>query len=273
MTSPEPAPSAVAWAPYVATDAILLALVLAAAAAVLAWIGARLVRPLGVRRPGPTVAGLLIGLWALSILMFVVAGMVYLVQIGESFPALAARAAEITQRTGHPPRARAVNVGTFLDAAIAFFAILYLTRRFGRVAALASALIGSAAAPMLFEAPFDLIVMTRSNPVIPSHPALYRVLFFLPLFLIELSTVSLLSLLPSFRITRGSLLALAAMFAVFAVWAALGFAYPNQPLPLALNIVSKLLCFVAGVLFFVWREQPSDHQQEAVRRVRASSSG
>ena len=81
--------------------------------------------------------------------------------------------------------------------------------------------------------------------VIPPYPVLYRALFFLPLFLAELATVSLLSLVPSFRITRGALFSLAAMLAVFAVWAALGFAYPNQPLPLALNIVSKLLCFVA----------------------------
>jgi hypothetical protein len=260
LTSATTATSSVAWAPYLGTDALLLALILAAVAAVLAWLGARLVHPIGVRRPGATVAGFMIGLWVLSILMFVVAGFVYLVQVGESFPALAVRAAEVTQRTGRPPHARAVNVGTFLDAAITFFVILYLTRRFGWVAALASAVVGAAAAPMLFEAPFDLIVMTRSNPVIPPHPALYRALFFLPLFLIELSTVSLLTLLPSFRITRGSLLALAAMFAVFAVWAAFGFAYPNQPLPLVLNIVSKLLCFVAGVLFFVWREQPSDQQ-------------
>ena len=111
---------------------------------------------------------------------------------------------------------------------------------------------------MLFEAPFDLIVMGRTNPVIPPNPALYRALFFLPLFLVELSTVSLLALLPSFRITRASLVALAVMFAVFALWAAFGFAYPNGPLPLALNVVSKMLCFAAAVLFFVWPDEPSN---------------
>jgi hypothetical protein len=37
--------------------------------------------------------------------------------------------------------------------------ILYLTRRWGWKVALASAVIGTAAAPMIFELPFDLIVI------------------------------------------------------------------------------------------------------------------
>jgi hypothetical protein len=44
------------------------------------------------------------------------------------------------------------------------------------------------------------------------------------------------------------------MFAVFAVWAAFGFAFPAEPLPLALNVISKILCFVAATMLFVWRE-------------------
>ena len=43
-------------------------------------------------------------------------------------------------------------------------------------------------------------------------------------------------------------------FYVFAVWAAFGFAFPSEPLPLALNIISKILCFVAAIMLFVWRE-------------------
>ena len=244
-----PAHPSAAWTPCLGTDAVLLAVGLAVVALLLAGLAGRLKGPIAVRRPAPAVAGVMIGLWVLSLLMVVVSERVYIIQITEAFPALAAHAR-------HAPPARHLNVGTFPDAAVAFLVIAYLTRRFGWRVALASAVVGAAAAPMLFEAPFDLIVMTHSNPVIPPNPALYRALFFLPLFLAELSTVSLLSLVPSFRITRGSLLALAAMFAVFAIWAGLGFAYPNQPLPLVLNIVSKLLCFVAAVLFFVWRETP-----------------
>jgi hypothetical protein len=107
---------------------------------------------------------------------------------------------------------------------------------------------------MLFECPFDLIVMTRTNPPIPTYPMLYRQLFFMPLFLVEFSTVSLLTLLPSVRVTAYASYALAAMFAVFAVWAAFGFAFPSGPLPLALNVTSKILCFVAAIMLFAWRD-------------------
>jgi hypothetical protein len=44
------------------------------------------------------------------------------------------------------------------------------------------------------------------------------------------------------------------MFVVFAVWAAFGFAFPAKPLPLALNVISKILCFVATIMLFVWSE-------------------
>ena len=103
------------------------------------------------------------------------------------------------------------------------------------------------------ELPFDLIVMARTNPPIPTHPMLYRQLFFLPLFLVEFSTVSLLTLLPSMRVTAYACYAVAGMFAVFAIWAAFGFAFPSQPLPLALNVISKILCFVAAIMLFAWR--------------------
>jgi len=96
--------------------------------------------------------------------------------------------------------------------------------------------------------------MTRSNPPIPAHPMLYRQLLYLPLFLAALSTISLLTLLPSMRVTSYAAYAVAGMFLVFAVWAAFGFAFPAEPLPLVLNIISKILCFAAAIMLFVWRE-------------------
>ena len=51
-----------------------------------------------------------------------------------------------------------------VDAVVTFCVVLYLTRRWGWKVALASAVIGTAAAPMFFEFPFDLIVMARTNP-------------------------------------------------------------------------------------------------------------
>jgi hypothetical protein len=83
---------------------------------------------------------------------------------------------------------------------------------------------------------------------------LYRQLYFLPLFLAQFSTMSLLTLLPSMRVTAYASYAVAGMFVVFAVWAAPGFAFPAEPLPLALNVISKILCFVAAIMLFVWRE-------------------
>ena len=193
--------------------------------------------PLEITRPGGAVAGFMIAIWLLAIYNVLVATFVYGLQVKQAYPGFV------------PPR---VRVGTFVDAPVSFFVILYLTRRWGWKIALASAVIGTAAAPMIFEFPFDLIILARTNPPIPTHPMLYRQLFFLPLFLAQLSTVSLLTLLPSMRVTAYAAYAVAGMFAVFAVWAAFGFAFPAEPLPLALNVISKILCFVAAIMLFVW---------------------
>jgi hypothetical protein len=230
------------WVSYSGGAAILLAIVLLAVAGGFAYAGKRLSAPFAVARPGGVAAGFMIAIWLLAIYTVVVATYVYGLQVKQAYPGFVA--------------AR-LRVGTFVYALATFFVILCLTRRWGWRVALASAIIGTAAAPMLFEFPFDLIVMTQTNPPIPTYPMLYRQLFFLPLlplFLVEFSTVSLLTLLPSMRVTAHASYAVAAMFAVFAVWAAFGFAFPAEPLPLALNVISKILCFVAAIMLFVWRD-------------------
>jgi hypothetical protein len=232
------------WISYGNGEAILLAIVLLVVASGFAYAGGRLRTPLRVTPPGRTVAGFMIAIWLLAIYNVPVATYVYGLQIKLAYPSLV---------VGSHVVGRHVRVGTFVDAAVTFFVILYLTRRWRWTVALASALIGTAAAPMIFEFPFDLIVMMRVNPPIPTHTLLYRQLFFLPLFLAEFSTVSLLTLLPSMRITAHASYAVASMFVVFAVWAAFGFAFPAEPLPLALNVISKILCFVAAIMLFVWR--------------------
>lgn len=233
-----PPPHAAAhWVSYGGGAGILLAVVLLLVAGGFAYAGKRLRTPLAVMRPGRTVAGFMIAIWLLAIYTVIVATHVYGLQVRQAFPDFTA---------AH------VRVGTFADAPATFFIILYLTRNWGWRVALASAVIGTAAAPMIFEFPFDLIVMTRTNPSLPDHPMLYRQLFFLPLFLTEFSTVLLLTLLPSVRVTAHAAYAVAVMFAVFAVWAAFGFAFPAAPLPLALNVISKILCFVAAIMLFVW---------------------
>jgi hypothetical protein len=227
------------WVSYGGGEAILLAFVLLVVASGFAYAAKRLPAPLGVTRPGVTAAGFMITIWLLAIYTAGVAAFVYGLQVKQAFPGFTA---------AH------VRVGTFINATVALFVILYLTRRWGWKIALASAIIGTAAAPMIFEFPFDLIIMTRTNPPLPNHPMLYRQLFFLPLFLVEFSTLSLLILLPSMRVTAHACFAVAAMFVVFAIWAAFGFAFPSQPVPLALNVISKILCFVAAIMLFAWAD-------------------
>jgi hypothetical protein len=43
----------------------------------------------------------------------------------------------------------------------------------------------------------------------------------------------------------------ALMLAVFAVWALAGFGYPSAPVPIALNVVSKILAFVTVLTLFL----------------------
>jgi hypothetical protein len=214
--APPPTSGAAHWVSYTGGAAILLAIVLILLAGGFAYAEKRLRAPLAVTHPGATAAGFMIAIWLLAIYTVIVATFVYGLQVREAYPGFVA--------------AR-VRVGTFVDAPVTFFIVLYLTWRWGWKIALASAVVGTAAAPMIFELPFDLIVMTRTNPELPTHSMLYRQLFFLPLFLAELSTLSLLTLLPSMRVTAYAAYAVAGMFAVFAVWAAFGFSFPAEPLP------------------------------------------
>ena len=125
--------------------------------------------------------------------------------------------------------------------------------RGARGVALDSGRRGAAAAPMIFEFPFDLIVMARTYPPLPPDPALYRVLFFAPLFLVEFTTLALLTLSPMVRLSRAAFFFFALMLVVFAVWALSGFAYPSMPVPFALNVVSKILAFAAALSLFLSR--------------------
>jgi hypothetical protein len=225
-----------AWIPYEGRDAAVLAAVLIVVTAAFAYVGTRLQNPIAVRRPGRTVSGFMIVIWLLALYTFLVAIAAYGVQLKET----------------HLIFVRpTVHIGTLPMAVATFFIILSLTRALGWKVAVASAFVGTAAAPMIFEFPFDLIVMNRTYPPLPPAPLLYRELFFFPLFIVEFSTLSLLTLLPSMRITKGAAYALAGMFAIFAVWASFGFAYPGAPLPKTLNVISKMLCFVTAVLLFV----------------------
>jgi hypothetical protein len=65
-----------------------------------------------------------------------------------------------------------------------------------------------------------------------------------------ITTLLLPGLSPMVRLNRTTFYAFALMLAVFAVWALAGFGYPSAPVPLTLNIVSKLLAFVTALTLF-----------------------
>lgn len=73
-----------------------------------------------------------------------------------------------------------------------FFVILYLAHKSGLRVASGSAIVGTIVAPMIFELPYDLIVLWQTYP--PSPPTLYTPLFFFPLFLVEILSFALLAL-------------------------------------------------------------------------------
>jgi hypothetical protein len=232
------------WVSYSGAARIWLAAGLLAAAAGVAVAGARLPlpRPGWAARPAPAaVAGLLLA-WLAAGVAFLACVSVYVQHYVAAYP-------------GRSTPVNHVAPVTFVSAVAVFVIVLIVTRRSLSVGPrLASAAIAAIAAPMIFELPFDLIVMARTYPAIPPHPAAYRALFFVPLFLIEITTLLLLRLAPTVRLTRATFFALALMLGVFAVWAGFGFGYPSDPASTALNIVSKILAFVTVLTLFLYRQ-------------------
>ena len=152
------------------------------------------------------------------------------------------------------------------------FLVILIASTGGPAARLGSAVIGALAAPWIFEFPFDLVVMTRTYPI-PPDPAGYRALFFLPLFAIALSTLALLTLSPMVRLSRATFWSFALMLAVFAVWALSGFGYPSAPVPITLNVVSKILAFVTALTLFLPLRDQASVREPAGRRSPGAQVG
>jgi hypothetical protein len=224
------------WIGYDGTGRIVLAIILAVAAAAVAVAGTRLRQPAAPRRPGKTVTAGLLATWVLAIAAFLAGAHAYVHQL---------RADHLIRPGPGDP----ITPVTFLSAGVLFLIILGTSRHSPSVN-LAGATIGAMAAPMIFEVPFDLIIMTRTYPAVPPDPALYRALYFGPLLLTGLTTLCLLTLSPLVTVSRASLLGVALMLTVFAVWALAGFSYPSSPLPIALNVTGKVLAFGTGLSLF-----------------------
>ncbi|HLI09619.1 MAG TPA: hypothetical protein VKV40_23860 [Ktedonobacteraceae bacterium] len=214
----------------------MLAVALFIVTGVLVYLAFRLRHPVEVKRPGKFVGVLLVVILMVSVLAFLVAAGTY--------------ALALTQQEGHIIEpGDPITPVTLASAALAFFVIIAMSGRSSFRVAVGSAIVGTIAAPMIFELPFDLIVMGHTYP--PTPGALFTLLFFLPLFLIELTSFAMLALSPLMRLSRYTLFCLAGMFLIFAVWAWFGFAYPLAPLPIVLNMISKVLAFATAVSLFL----------------------
>jgi hypothetical protein len=71
------------------------------------------------------------------------------------------------------------------------------------------------------------------------------------LFLVEFATLSLLALSPMVKLSRVVFIVFALMLLVFAAWGLYGFGYPSAPVPFALNVLSKILAFIAALSLFL----------------------
>ena len=245
------------WVSYAGVSRIELAVVLLLIAAAAAFAGTRLRRPAGAARPGRAAIVFMLLTWVLGLVTVVIGVAVYALQLRH-------------EHLVHAVPADPITPVTILAAFVTFFIILVTNSTGSGAVALVSALVGAAAGPMIFELPFDLIVISRTYPGVPPDPAVYRALFFLPLFLVEVVTLWLLTLSPRMKLSRPAFYCLAGMFAVFAVWALFGMAYPSAPIPIALNVVSKLLAFAAALCLFLPLRTRSS-AQEPVPAVSAQS--
>ena len=226
------------WVSYSGTARIVLAIVLLAAAGGVAYAGTRLPLPARPARPGQGARTFMLVSWGFAIIAFLVCLPIYVKHARQ-------------EHLFHAAPADPITPVTVICLAVIFIIIFLVGSSHGWRIALASAAIGAAAAPMIFEFPFDLIVMARTYPPLPPDPALYRVLFFIPLFLVEFTTLALLTLSPMVRLSRATFFFFALMLAVFAAWGLSGFAYPSAPVPFALNVLSKILAFVATLNLFL----------------------
>jgi hypothetical protein len=247
------------WNSYTGSSSFLLAGVLLLAAIVLIYGGVRFRQGKPGTRPGKFLRALLIGSFVLAILTFLPAVGAYgLAQVQQG----------ITFTSTNP-----ITPVTLLSGFVTFVVILFLARKSGAGAAIGSAIVGTIAAPLIFELPFDLIVLWQTFP--PSPATLYTPLFFFPLFLVEILSFALLTLSPVMRLSKVTFFLLAGMFFVFAVWALAGFAYPSTPFPIAMNMLSKIVAFAAAIsLFLRGRKKPvlPTRPREVSREQREPSS-
>jgi len=239
------------WSIYSGQTQIVLTVILLVAAVALVGLAFLVKRPVGAR-PGGIASGIFIwSIWVLGVLAMEFATYVYAYGIYAD-----RQMAGDTSAVAAAPK-NPITKFTILFALVAFVLIFLWTRkRYGWKTALMSGIAGAGAGPVMFEFPFDWIIMWHLT--VPTPVNLYRFEYFLPLFIFIVATLALLTLTPAARLRRQTLFALAGMFLLWAGWAAFtGFGYPLTALPTVFNVTSKLAAAVAGVMIFLPVRQPA----------------
>jgi hypothetical protein len=242
------------WVNYSGSAEIVLVVVLVAAAAAVGCAGFRLPLPVRPPRPGRAAKVMLLAAWVAAIAALVVSVGAYETQVYQA-------------GLEHTRPADSITPVTLIGVAVVFVVIAVAQKARGWRVAVGSAVVGAAAAPWIFEVPFDLVIMPRTHPVI--DPGWYRVVLFGTLIAVGITTVALLWLSPAVRVQRTTLWCLAGMLAVFAGWGLFGFAYPSAPGPVTANVLSKLLALVTAVTVFL----PQRTRAKTPQRAHAAAAG
>ena len=236
------------WLSYSGDARIWLAIGLLIAATAVAYAGIRLPLPARPARPGKKAAIAMIVVWAAAVVALLSAAVVFIRQYIHAYT------------EGMAPSRPTDHVAPVTFTAVVVVFVIILTRsQLKDGMKLVSAIIGAIAAPFIFELPFDLIIMFRTHTQDLIGPSWEIALLFALLILVDITTLLLLRLSPMVRVTRATFYSFALMLGVFAIWGLKGFGYPSAPVPLTLNIVSKLLAFVTAVTLF-FPQRPSRRQ-------------
>jgi hypothetical protein len=236
------------WASYSGDARSWLAIGLLATASCVVLAGIRLPLPIQLTRPGRNGRAATVAAWAASVLALLVCVAIY-VNHGS---------ADIKAAGTGAPVFRAPILPVTLAAEAVLF-IVIVSRRSPELpeTRLTSAVIGALAAPMIFELPFDPLVIDRIRGF-PLEPHTYVALVYVPLVLAEVTTLLLLRLSPMVALTRATFFCFALMLGTWAVWALAGFGFPSAPLPTALNMTSKVLAIGTGLTLFLHRQPRLD---------------
>ena len=229
------------WSPYGGGSAIILTVILLIITGALLFFALRLRHSIAFKRPGKYLIFALVVGWLLGVIAVLEASTTYIIALYQ-------------QAGGHltyPPDY--VTPVTYTLLVLSFFVIAYLARRIGFWGAVGSAIVGTIVAPIIFELPFDLIILWRISPPPPGVQLI--VIFFTSFIVLQILSLMMLTFTPVVRLSRLTLFLLASMFLIFAVWAVFGYAPPETPLPVALNIVSKILAFAVAVSLFLPAEK------------------